>query len=546
MRTEYEDFLCRVREIKNVKIYGAGKFAKTLFYFFTRKGIMVDAFVVSDLESNPSKLFQRPVIGLEDLVSQHGHNLVVGLEKKEVTKEVVNILLSKQIGNIIMVPLGIIDDIYCNFVIEEDSVETFCEMLRKEKRVIAYVADLDGEIVVQYMLAKGVQVSAICTEWKELFLNRQIPVLSFGQLTNVDKDSAVILTMGNPGWQRGFVTKLRQSGFEKLILLAEEIKRDIKNNYSKVLWEENGASFRVIGTKNVERNHYIIQKVEEGNIYRWRIPIRDHYSYGESHLESIRNDEPFIEYKKLFPACAYVPYEEVALCEVEVPNYNIEVFLSKCHKDKKIIHPILPEWITAIQVGRALADIQIAEVCDNTGDNISKKNTDYSEGTALYWIWKNTHGQDYVGLFHYRRQMVMGKDSLQKLMQYDVLLTVPTYILMSTKEFFCTNFILEYDWDLMMKYIKEYDESYYETALKHEKAHSYFPCNIFIMRREHFDEMCSFIFGVLEKVEGYYESIHMVRKDRYLGYLVENLLSIYIMYHAANRKVAYTDRKSVV
>ena len=81
------------------------------------------------------------------------------------------------------------------------------------------------------------------------------------------------------------------------------------------------------------------------------------------------------------------------------------------------------------------------------------------------------------------------------------------------------------------------------TALKHEKAHSYFPCNIFIMRREYFDEMCEFIFGVLEKVDGYYENIHMVRKDRYLGYLVENLLSIYMMHHAADRNIAYTDMK---
>lgn len=543
MKAEYKDFLDRVKGAKNIRIYGAGKFARTLYSLFVRKGIEVESFVVADLKKNPSELFQKPVIELSNLGTQEHYTIVVGLEKKELTKEVLNTLLEKNIQNIIMVPLGIVNDIYCNFVIDEDSVETFCRALKRERSVITYIADSDGNIVTRYLQSRQVPVEAVCSEWPELFLSKQIPIVSFEQLANVDKDSAIVLTMGGPDWQRGFITRLRQKGFEKIILLSEEIKATIKSNYSKVIWEENGANFQVIDTVNVEKNHYLIQRKDEAGIYRWRIPMRYQHSYEEEHLEAIRNDELFKEYKKLYFNCNYLSYEEVPLCEADSTDLNIQVFLSKCHKDKKIEQFSLPEWITPIQVGKALTDIQIAEVCDNTGDNISTKNTDYSEGTALYWIWKNTQGQDYVGLFHYRRQLAMGKDSLHKLMQYDALLTVPTYIPMSTKEFFCTNFILEYDWNLMMAYIKEYDESYYETALKHEKAHSYFPCNIFIMRRKYFDEMCAFIFGVLEKVDGYYENIHMVRKDRYLGYLVENLLSIYTMHHAASRKIAYTDMK---
>lgn len=187
--------------------------------------------------------------------------------------------------------------------------------------------------------------------------------------------------------------------------------------------------------------------------------------------------------------------------------------------------------------------MQIASVRDDEGENISRKNGDYSEGTAIYWIWKNTSGQDYIGLFHYRRQMALGKDSLKKLEEYDIFLTLPTYIPKGIKETFCERFVLEYDWDLMMHYIKEYDSSYYETALKYEKEKCYFSCNIFIMRRKYFDEMCSFIFGVLEKVDSYYRNISMVRKDRYLGFLVENLLSIYVMHNSGRLKAAYTDMK---
>lgn len=543
MKAAYEDFLYRVQEAKNVKIYGAGKFARTLYLLFARKGIGVDAFVVTDAEQNPPELFHRPVIELNRLSPQESSNLVVGLEKREVANVVINLLLAKQVENIIMVPFDIINDIYCNFVMDESSLETFCEGLTKEEKVIAYVDDAQGEGIVQYLQAKGVQIKAICTGHLDLILNKKIPVLPVTQLINEDRDNAVILTMGSVSWQRNYISKLRESGFEKIILISEEIMKVIKNDHRRLMWEENGSQFRLINTSNVEKNHYIVQREQESKVYRWRRPVLDRYSYSEEMMEAIRSDRLFQEYQAQFPGCSYLPYTETNLCEVQKPDINIEVYMAKFHKDKKTVQVSLPDWVIPIQVGKALTDIQIAKVSDDTGDNISVRNVDYSEGTALYWMWKNTHGQDYIGLFHYRRQMAMASDSLQKLMQYDAILTVPTYIGARIKEFFCEKFILDYDWKLMMQFIKDYDEEYYETALVYENAHCYFPCNIFIMRRQYFDEMCAFIFGVLEKVDGYYENIHMVRKDRYLGYLVENLLSIYIMHNAVRLKLAYTDMK---
>lgn len=48
-------------------------------------------------------------------------------------------------------------------------------------------------------------------------------------------------------------------------------------------------------------------------------------------------------------------------------------------------------------------------VGDDTGDNISARNREYSECTGLYWFWKNYDWQklDYVGAFQYRRQLVL-------------------------------------------------------------------------------------------------------------------------------------------
>lgn len=82
MRELYEAFLNRVKEEKSVKIFGAGKFAKTLCYLFDKNYIIVDSFVVTDTEVNPHELLHRPVIGLDSLKPQELSGIVVGVEKK--------------------------------------------------------------------------------------------------------------------------------------------------------------------------------------------------------------------------------------------------------------------------------------------------------------------------------------------------------------------------------------------------------------------------------------------------------------------------------
>ena len=71
-----------------------------------------------------------------------------------------------------------------------------------------------------------------------------------------------------------------------------------------------------------------------------------------------------------------------------------------CHKDDIYVNqePYLP-----LQVGKALSDLDLGLLGDNTGDNISVKNKSYCELTGLYWAWKNLKGIDVIGLCHYRR-----------------------------------------------------------------------------------------------------------------------------------------------
>ena len=538
-----EKFMDRIQKESAVKIYGAGKFAKTLCYFFDKNHINVEAFVVTNIQKNPTEILRRPVVEFAALKPAERTNIVVGFERSEDTKKITDFLLARQVKNIIMVSPNIINEIYCNFVIDENSVDSFCTQLAMKKKIIAYINDLEGEIIVQYLCAKGIQIDEICTDLTDFCFSIDIPVVPYGEISNRDRESFIILTMSNVYWQSRYINTLRKNGFENIILISDKLMKIMKRDYRTLIWEKMNQGFHLVDTENIENNFYVIEKGYGKERYRWRIAVWDRNLYKSSVLELVENGDMVEAYEKQFPGFYYLPYDEVPLYEVKDEGINIEVYMAKSHNDSKSQAVVLPNWIIPIQVGKALTDLQIAKVCDDVGDNISLKNVDYSEGTALYWVWKNTRGQDYIGVFHYRRQMAMGLDTLKKLKEFDVLLTIPTFVSKCIKDFFCEQYVLENDWTLMMRYIKEYAKEYYETALKYEKEKCFFPCNIFIMRRKHFDDLCQFIFQVLEKVDSYYKKLHMIRMDRYLGYLVENLLSIYLMHNAKRLKVVYTDMK---
>lgn len=88
-------------------------------------------------------------------------------------------------------------------------------------------------------------------------------------------------------------------------------------------------------------------------------------------------------------------------------------------------YPVLAEeFILPVHVGRASVSITTKDgridepekqwllenmIGDDAGDSISDRNREYSECTGLYWFWKNYDYKDlsYVGLFQYRRQLIL-------------------------------------------------------------------------------------------------------------------------------------------
>ncbi len=184
---------------------------------------------------------------------------------------------------------------------------------------------------------------------------------------------------------------------------------------------------------------------------------------------------------------------------------------------------------------------------DNIGENISSFNPRMSELTAAYWSWKNLTA-DYIGLVHYRRhftivkrirrlgnkdkfQMVLSrKDAENILKQYELILPNKRkyYIESIRSHFIHLPYTFEKDLKIFEETIKELAPDYldaYETVMSRSWAHMF---NMFIMKKEHFDKYCGWMFPILRAVD---EKIDMTgytpRESRVVGDFGEFMLDIW-------------------
>lgn len=87
---------------------------------------------------------------------------------------------------------------------------------------------------------------------------------------------------------------------------------------------------------------------------------------------------------------------------------------------KKFLEPAEPGYIP-LHVGRAVSQ-DLGYIGDDTGDHISEQNCYYGELTGLYWLWKNYHDTDIIGICHYRRFFVDQEGKLMPLSGYEEIL----------------------------------------------------------------------------------------------------------------------------
>ncbi len=224
-----------------------------------------------------------------------------------------------------------------------------------------------------------------------------------------------------------------------------------------------------------------------------------------------------------------------------------------------------------IQTGCAHAAVLLPDMLrDNEGENISKDNPRYCELTAHYWAWKNQdklENPDYVGLMHNRRHFVFDEnipipstkatwmpdspfyiyppitsDYLKHVSEDKIKPYFPQYDCMVIKGYqepkisfskrITRSFGLENPeiFDIFANVLREKYPSYSSELNEFWQGDKQYLCNMFVMKKELFDEYSSFLFGVLGEVDKRVDSARFTgSKLRFLGYLGEYLLTIFIM-----------------
>lgn len=328
--------------------------------------------------------------------------------------------------------------------------------------------------------------------------------------------------------------------FKSVLFFSEELEDDINHKWRvKYEFEKRQSAYELeIACPRAESGMGMLKDRRTGE-YLMRVP----YYLGMGMLEPILESGARSTYEQNFGTLTVLPRVEksgitpdVAECE------KIQIYVANSHMDKSGMQGGMPGGYIPLQVGAALTDVRKGCLTDDTGDHISAKNRDYCECTGLYWIWKNTFGQQYVGLSHYRRRLMLDDAGLRfiKEQNIDIVPTLPQYEIVPVKEFF-EGFIEGNDWHLLKKFVSLYDVEYAECFERYEAGHFYFPCNVMLWKRKWFDRYCEFAFSIAEQIEQTYKRVGVYREDRYMGYLFEQLSSLFIMRHRNELKVACAE-----
>lgn len=240
-----------------------------------------------------------------------------------------------------------------------------------------------------------------------------------------------------------------------------------------------------------------------------------------------------------------------------------------------------------IHVGKEISTIDLGITGDNTGNNISNKNPIYCEMTALYWAWKNLKA-DYIGLCHYRRYFTFDKnrtfsklkdwckyyiikyfgncvkpgvnymmsnqilvDDQEKLKEEalnfsfridgildeggcDLIIPHPYYISnMNLRQYF--QLLGNYHINLLEEIVCDLYPKFAYYVSKSLKSNHFYAANMFVMKKEFFNDYCSIVFQILQEHErriiknGWCsDPLNEKCYSRISGYLAELITNAYI------------------
>ena len=190
-----------------------------------------------------------------------------------------------------------------------------------------------------------------------------------------------------------------------------------------------------------------------------------------------------------------------------------------------------------LHVGRANAE-NLGFLGDDTGDSISHFNPYFCELTGMYWIWKNYHTADYIGICHYRRYLINENGSIftesqleDLLKKYDIittkLLTLPGSYYNGfaanhhARDLITTRTVIQ---EKYPAYLAVFDELIHGP-------HTYFG-NIFVTSKENYNRYCTWLFDILFEVQKQTDFTgYNNYQKRLFGFLSEFLQTVWIRYN---------------
>lgn len=186
---------------------------------------------------------------------------------------------------------------------------------------------------------------------------------------------------------------------------------------------------------------------------------------------------------------------------------------------------------------------------DDTGDNISAKNSGYCELTGLYWAWKNLPAE-YLGMVHYRRHFSLhqGKDKWKSVLndreaerlcgRFDIILPKKRHYYIETlySHYEHTHYIehITQTRQIISEKYPEYIESF-DSVLDQSKGYMF---NMFIMKRDLLDEYSAWLFDILGELENRVavDGLSSFQR-RFYGRVSEILLNVWLCYRQKNKPV---------
>lgn len=210
---------------------------------------------------------------------------------------------------------------------------------------------------------------------------------------------------------------------------------------------------------------------------------------------------------------------------------------------------------------------------DDTGNNISERRESFCELTVMYWAWKNIEA-DYYGLCHYRRYMSFCDDKNKEdiygnickefldnesIQHFELNNEEKIHQIVESNDFLFTkwdmsklgynNIYEQYksipvlhkkDLDIAIEILYEKYPSFIPFAKKYLSGRVFYPCQIFIMKKDIFNEYCLWLFDILFETEKRINiQNYSLEEKRAIGHIAERLLGIFITYLIEKKTLKY-------